>query len=152
MTTFTTKIGHAHLKVRDLQRSIAFYQRFLALNLVEQVGSQYAFLSAGEFHHDVALQQVGPQAPLAPKYGAGLYHIAFEVPDQRSFAQVYAAVKNAGVHVVAVNHFISWAMYFDDPDGNGIEVYWDIRETDAGEPLWGGRSAQLAPNEILSAL
>lgn len=152
MTTYTTKIGHAHLKVRDLQRAIEFYQRFLSMNLVEQVGNQYAFLSTGEFHHDIALQQVGAQAPSNPPYSVGLYHIAFEVPDKISFAKAYAALIEAGVAVAPVDHLISWAMYFDDPDGNGLEIYWDTRAIEGGEPLWRGRNVELSAEKILSVL
>lgn len=152
MTAYTTKIGHAHLKVRDLQRSIEFYQRFLSLNLVEQVGNQYAFLSTGECHHDIALQQVGSQAPSTPRYSVGLYHIAFEVPDQVSFAKAYLALTEAGVAVAAVDHLISWALYFDDPDGNGLEIYLDMRETKDGQPLWHGRNVELSSDKILSIL
>src|SRR5690349_11407037 len=80
---YKTKIGHAHLKVRDLQRSIDFYTRFLGLNVTEVVGNHYAFLTAGTYHHEIALQNVGSGAPQPPSRGTGLYHVAFEVPDKR---------------------------------------------------------------------
>ena len=63
---FKTKIGHAHLKVRDFKRSIDFYVNFLGLNVTEVVGNHYAFLTAGTYHHDIALQNVGSDAPKPP--------------------------------------------------------------------------------------
>src|SRR5437016_14557843 len=86
---YKTKIGHAHLKVRDLQRSVDFYTRFLGLHVTEQVDNAYVFLTGGAFHHEIALQNVGSNAPHPPSHGTGLYHVAFEVPDKRSFVAAY---------------------------------------------------------------
>ena len=147
-----TKIGHAHLKVRDLDRAIAFYTRFFDLKLVERVDDHYAFLTGGSFHHEIALQNVGPHAPPPPSHGTGLYHVAFEVPDRRSFALAYRALVEAGVPVATVDHLISWAMYFDDPDGNGLEIYWDTRTEPGGQKLWRGRNVPLPEEKILAAL
>ena len=147
---YKTKIGHAHLKVRDLQRSIDFYKRFLGLEVTEVVGDHYAFLTAGTYHHEIALQNVGPDAPHPPAKGTGLYHVAFEVPDKRSFSLAYRSLLEAGIPVVAVDHYISWAMYFDDPDGNGLEIYWDIRTQPGGRQLWHGENAPLEKKTILA--
>src|SRR5215471_1569855 len=103
---YQTKIGHAHLKVRDLQRSIDFYTRLLGMHVTEVVGTHYAFLTAGTYHHEIALQNVGPDAPHPPARGTGLYHVAFEVPDKRSFALAYRALSEAGIPVSAVDHYI----------------------------------------------
>ncbi len=149
---YKTKIGHAHLKVRDLRRSIDFYRRFLGLEETEVVGNHYAFLTAGAYHHEIALQNVGADAPKPPARGTGLYHVAFEVPDKRSFALAYRALHEAGIPVAAVDHYISWAMYFDDPDGNGLEIYWDTRTEPGGRALWHGDNAQLEDETILAAL
>jgi catechol 2,3-dioxygenase len=149
---YSTKIGHAHLKVRDLQRSIDFYTRFLALHVTEQVDDAYVFLTGGGFHPEIALQYVGPGAPHPPAHGTGLYHVAFEVPDKRSFAAAYRALTGAGVAVATVDHYISWAMYFDDPDGNGLEIYWDTRAEAGGRQLWRGDNAPLLEETILAAL
>lgn len=146
------KIGHAHLKVRDLDRSIAFYQQHLGLRLIERVGDHYAFLSGGAFHHEIALQYVGMNAPQPPARGTGLYHVAFEAPDRRGFAAVYRDLRQSDVAVALVDHYISWAMYFDDPDGNGLEVYWDTRGEPNGRPLWAGDNAPLAEETVLAAL
>jgi len=151
-TDYKTKIGHAHLKVRDLQRSIDFYTRYLQLHVTEFVGNHYAFLTAGKYHHEIAIQNVGPDAPHPSARGTGLYHVAFEVPDKRSFALAYRALNEAGIPVAAVDHFISWAMYFDDPDGNGLEIYWDTRDQPGGRQLWHGDNAPLEDTTILAAL
>jgi catechol 2,3-dioxygenase len=98
------------------------------------------------------LQQVGPDAPQPPAHGTGLYHIAFEVPDRRSFAEAYRTLKEAGIRVATVDHFISWAMYFDDPDGNGLEIYCDSRHLPGGRPLWHGENAPLPGKTILAEL
>ena len=149
---YQTKVGHAHLKVRNLTRSLEFYTQFFSLNLVEQVGNHYAFLSGSNFHHEIALQQVGEEALEPPAHGTGLYHIAFEVPDKRSFALAYKSLIEAEVRVAPVDHLISWAMYFDDPDGNGLEIYCDTRHDPDGQPLWHGRNVPLSPEKILDAL
>lgn len=149
---YVTKIGHAHLKVRDLDRSIAFYTAYLGLHLTERVDNAYAFLTTGAFHHDIALQHVGFNAPQPPAHGTGLYHVAFEVPDKRSFAAAYQKLTQAGIAVAAVDHYISWAMYFDDPDGNGLEIYWDTRNEPNGRPLWHGENAPLDDATIFAAL
>lgn len=149
---YTTKIGHAHLKVRDLQRSIDFYTCYLGLHETERVGDAYAFLTTGSFHHDIALQQVGPNAPKPPAYSTGLYHVAFEVPNKRSFARAYKALTDADIPIATVDHFISWAMYFDDPDGNGLEIYSDTRDLPGGRQLWHGENASLDRETILAAL
>lgn len=149
---YTTKIGHAHLKVRDLDRSVAFYERFLMLRVTERVGDQYVFLTGGAFHHEIALQRVGPNAPTPTSHSVGLYHIAFEVPSKRAFAEAFQALTGAGVAVGAVDHFISWAMYFDDPDGNGLEIYWDTRGEPGGKPLWRGENVDLSPEQVLAGL
>jgi catechol 2,3-dioxygenase len=149
---YRTRIGHAHIKVRNLDRSIEFYTKFFSLKLVEQVGDHYAFLSDSDFHHEIALQQVGEEAPQPLPHGTGLYHVAFEVPERRSFALAYQSLLEAGVRVGPVDHLISWAMYFDDPDGNGLEIYWDTRTEPGGEELWHGRNVPLPAEKILGAL
>lgn len=147
---YTTKIGHAHLKVRDLARSVAFYTRFLGMRVTEQVDERYVFLTGGHFHHEIALQRVGAMAPSPPANGTGLYHVAFEVPDKRSFALAYRQLTQAGIVVATVNHYISWAMYFDDPDGNGLEIYWDTRNEPGGRQLWAGDNAPLNMEPVLA--
>ncbi len=155
-----TRLGHAHLKVRDLQRAIDFYTHVFDLKVAEIVAGRYAFLTGSgtpgwegeQVHHEIALQRVAPEAPSPPPFGTGLYHVAFEVPDAHSFARAYRNLVERGVEVATVNHFISWAMYFSDPDGNGLEIYWDTRREPWGADLWHGRNAPLPPEEILRHL
>lgn len=149
MTDYSTKIGHAHLKVRDIDRSIEFYTTYLGLHLTERVGNAYAFLTTGAMHHEIALQQVGMHATQPPALSTGLYHVAFEVPDKRSFAAAYQKLTQGSIAVAPVDHYISWAMYFDDPDGNGLEIYWDTRNEAGGHPLWHGENAPLDDETIL---
>jgi catechol 2,3-dioxygenase len=149
---YQTRIGHAHLKVRDLDRTVAFYTRFLGLRLVERVGDHYAFLSGGALHHEIALQNVGPTAPQPAPHGTGLYHVAFEVPTRRALALAYQALTGAGLRVSPVDHLISWAIYFDDPDGNGLEIYCDTRTDPDGAALWRGQNRLLPPTRLLAAL
>ncbi len=150
--SYTTIIGHAHIKVRDLARSTAFYTRFFGLHVTEQVGDHYVFLTGGNLHHEIALQRVGMDAPAPPAHGTGLYHVAFEVPDKRSFTLAFAALSEAGIAVAPIDHYISWAMYFDDPDGNGLEIYWDTRTQPGGRALWRGENAPLDESTILAGL
>lgn len=152
MSDYSTKIGHAHLKVRDLDRATAFYTRFFSLEIIERVGDTYVFLSGGAFHHEIALQNVGAGAPIPPRQGTGLYHVAFEVPDKSSFARAFKALTGAGVEVATVDHCISWAMYFDDPDGNGLEIYWDTRSEPDGVKHWRGINLPLEAEDILAVL
>ena len=150
--SYITKIGHAHLKVRDLDRAVSFYTRYLGLHVTERVGDAYVFLTTGSFHHEIALQKVAPDAPKPAAEGTGLYHVAFEVADRRAYAEVYQTLTVAGIEVATVDHFISWAMYFDDPDGNGLEIYCDSRQLPDGRPLWHGENAPLDEGTIIAAL
>jgi catechol 2,3-dioxygenase len=149
---YKTRIGHAHLKVRDLKRAIAFYTDVLGLEITEIVGDQYAFLTDGEMHHAIALQSVGEHAPIPSRGSTGLYHIAFEVPDKASFARALKQLQAAGVSVGTVDHLISWAMYFTDPDGNGLEIYVDTRNAPGGQLLWKGVNVPIAEQALRAAL
>ena len=149
---YQTKIGHAHLKVRDLDRAVAFYTRFLGLHEVERVGNHYVFLSSGSMHHEIALQKVGPNAPQPSPYGTGLYHIAFEVPSRQALAEAYFALQAADVEIGPVDHLISWAIYFNDPDGNGLEIYCDTRRDPGGAEIWRGRNVALTEDQLRAAL
>ncbi|MFB6185018.1 MAG: VOC family protein [Haloarculaceae archaeon] len=137
-------VGHVHLKVRDVERAIDFYADVLGLDVTERHG-RYAFLSWGQRHHDVALQEVGDRAS-GPGRGVGLYHAAFEVEAPATLAAVYDRLEERDVAVSPVDHGISKALYFDDPDGNGLEVYYDTRaDNDCWE--WDGRNAAFDPHE-----
>lgn len=137
-------LGHVHLKVRNLERAIAFYTELLDLAVTERHDS-FAFLSWGEHHHDLALQALGPEAP-PPGDGVGLYHVAFEVDDEGTLRSTFRQLRDAGVAVTPVDHGISKALYFADPDGNGIEVYLDTRSR--LEEDWQGLSRPFDPEKL----
>lgn len=121
------RVGHVHLKVSDLERSIAFYSEVLGFELMQRFGDSAAFLSAGGYHHHVGLNTWSSRGGPAPARNAtGLYHVAFLYPDRRSLAAALARVLEAGVTLQgAADHGVSEAIYFADPDGNGIEIYRD---------------------------
>lgn len=123
-------IGHVHLKVSDLDRSIAFYQDVMGLDVTQSYGDQAAFLSAGGYHHHIGLNTwFSKNSPPAPKRSAGLFHVAFLYPDRAALAQAFKTVLDAGVEIEgAADHGVSEAIYFSDPDGNGIEIYRDRPE------------------------
>ena len=122
-----TRIGHVHLKVSDLERSIAFYRDVMGLEVQQIYGAQAAFLSAGGYHHHIGLNTWESRgAPPAPQHHPGLYHTAFLYPDRPALARALKAALEAGVELEgAADHGVSEALYFRDPDGNGIEIYRD---------------------------
>jgi catechol 2,3-dioxygenase len=120
-------IGHVHLKVADLERSLAFYGGLLGFDLMERMGSQVAFLSAGGYHHHIALntwESAGGSPP--PAGTTGLYHLAILYPDRRQLAMALRRLVDAGWPIGgASDHGVSEAIYLADPDGNGVELYRD---------------------------
>jgi len=146
------QISGVHLKVRDLDRSISFYNRFLGLRLVERVGRIYAFLSNTEAHFNVALQNVGSTADQPSEDAVGLYRVQFQVPDQISFARVFKKITTAGIPVSVIDHMVSWAMHFQDPDGNGLEIIWDTRHLPGKSDFWQGRDLLIDSEKILEVL
>lgn len=121
------RIGHVHLKVADLERSIAFYHGVLGFEVTERWGEQAAFLSAGGYHHHLGLntwQSRGGSPP--PRNTTGLYHFAILYPSRPALATALKRLLDAGVTLDgAADHGVSEALYLRDPDGNGIELYWD---------------------------
>ena len=123
----TARIGHVHLKVSDLDRSVAFYRDVLGLEVQQRMGDEAAFLSFGGYHHHLGLNTWESRggAP-APRHHPGLYHTAFLFETRADLAQAAQRVLDAGVRFTgASDHGVSEALYFDDPDGNGIEIYRD---------------------------
>ena len=121
------RVGHIHLKVADLDRAIAFYHDVLGFDVTQRMGSGAAFLSAGGYHHHIGLNTWESQGGSSPPPGTtGLYHVAFLYPTRRSLAEALQRVLRAGLHLEgAADHGVSEALYMRDPDGNGLELYWD---------------------------
>lgn len=142
------KIGHVHLKIRNLKKSVDFYQKYLGMEVTEQLAGSFAFLSAGDMHHELALQEVGEHAVAPHRNQVGLYHVAFEVPDREALSEIYKKLTKAGIAAYPTDHRISWALYFSDPDGNGIEVYLDTRNTKHGVKIWEGIDRPLTPDQF----
>jgi catechol 2,3-dioxygenase len=120
-------LGHVHLQVADLERAIAFYTQVIGLSVTQRYGDQAAFLASGGYHHHLGLNTWGTRgAAPAPKGHPGLFHTAFLYPDRPSLAAALGRVLAAGVELTgAADHGVSEAVYFDDPDGNGVELYRD---------------------------
>lgn len=137
------KLGHVHLKVREMERSVEFYTTVFGLRVQERLEG-FAFLNDGQVHHSVALQEVGTLAPQPHPHGVGLYHVAFEVESDEAFRDFEARLVEMGIRHQSVDHGISWASYFSDPDGNGLEVYVDRRRGPDGAGAWEGASQRLA--------
>ena len=122
-----TRIGHIHLKVSDLERSLSFYRDLLGFEVTMMYGAQAAFLSAGGYHHHIGLNTwqskgAGP----APRTSPGLYHTAILYPTRKDLAVVFERLTQAKYPFTgASDHGVSEAMYLDDPDDNGVELYWE---------------------------
>jgi catechol 2,3-dioxygenase len=120
-------IGHVHLKVSDLDRAVAFYRDVLGFEETTRLGDQAAFLSAGGYHHHIGLntwESKGGSPP--PRGSTGLYHVAIRYPTRAALAKALKRLVDAGVPLSgASDHGVSEAIYLNDPDGNGIELYRD---------------------------
>ncbi len=125
-----TKIGHVHLKVSNLKRALEFYCDLLGFEVTMMYGSQAAFISAGGYHHHIGLNTWYSEGlPPAPTRSVGLYHTAILYPTRRDLAEIYDRLMKASYPLTgASNHGVSEALYLNDPDGNGIELYWDRPE------------------------
>ena len=121
------RIGHVHLKVADLERSLDFYCGVLGFTLTQRFGSQAAFVSAGGYHHHIGLntwESLGGEPP--PKNSTGLYHVAILYPSRALLADALVRLQQAGISLDgAADHGVSEALYLQDPDKNGVELYWD---------------------------
>jgi catechol 2,3-dioxygenase len=120
-------VGHVHLKVSDLQRALAFYEGVLGFHLMQRMGDSAAFLSAGGYHHHIGLntwESLGGDPP--PPHATGLYHFAIRYPDRASLGDALRRLDDARIPLDgASDHGVSEALYLRDPDGNGLELYWD---------------------------
>jgi catechol 2,3-dioxygenase len=122
-----TRIGHVHLKVSSLERSLDFYVGLLGFELTTTYGDQAAFISAGGYHHHIGLNTWHSKgAPSAPVNGVGLYHTAILYPTRKDLATIYDRLWKANYPLTgASDHGVSEALYLNDPDNNGVELYWD---------------------------
>jgi catechol 2,3-dioxygenase len=122
-----TRIGHIHLKVSNLERSLEFYRGLLGFELTTMYGDQAAFISAGGYHHHIGLNTWhSKDAPPANKDGVGLYHTAILYPTRKDLAVIFDRLRRSYYPLTgASDHGVSEALYLNDPDGNGVELYWD---------------------------
>jgi catechol 2,3-dioxygenase len=120
-------IGHVHLKVADLDRALAFYQGVLGFDVTQRMGGTAAFLSAGGYHHHIGLNTWESRGGEPPARGTtGLYHLAIRYPDRRALGEALLRLDQANIALDgASDHGVSEALYLRDPDGNGVELYWD---------------------------
>ena len=122
-----TRIGHVHLKVSDLNNSIHFYCEILGFEITMKYGNQAVFISAGGYHHHIGLNTwQSKNAPRASKHGVGLYHTAILYPTRKDLGRILKRLNDFEYQLTgAADHGVSEAIYLDDPDGNGVELYWD---------------------------
>ena len=121
------RVGHVHLKVADLERALGFYRGVLGFELTQRMGDSAAFLSAGGYHHHIGLNTWQSKDGAAPAAGTtGLFHVAIAYPTRATLGDALQRLRRAGVPLDgAADHGVSEALYLRDPDGNGVELYWD---------------------------
>jgi catechol 2,3-dioxygenase len=149
------RLGHLHLKVTDLHAAEQFYCRVLGLQVKERVGETFVFLSFGPAHHDVALQAISSSSHANNRNGAhnspGLYHSAFEVASAAELEKAIRALAAESTPYTLIDHRISWAVYTEDPSGNGVEIYLDRRSAPDGAHVWNGKSAYVSEETVRAA-
>jgi catechol 2,3-dioxygenase len=127
-----TRIGHVHLKVADLERSLRFYCDVLGFEIMQRMGDSAAFISAGGYHHHIGLNTWESKDGAPPEFGrTGLYHLAILYPSRADLGDALARVVRAGIPLDgAADHGVSEALYLRDPDDNGVELYRDRPESE----------------------
>lgn len=144
------RVGHVHLKVSDLDRALRFYRDVLGFDLTQRYGSQAAFLSAGGYHHHIGLntwESAGGAAP--PPGSTGLFHLAILYPTRAELADALRRVLRAGIPLEgASDHGVSEALYLRDPDGNGVELYWDRPKAQWPRTSQGELAMRTAPLDL----
>ena len=123
-----TRIGHIHLKVSDLNKALGFYCDLLGFEVVTRYGGSAVFISAGGYHHHIGLNTwYSKNAPPAPSRACGLFHTAILFPTRKDLAIAFQRLLDAQYPITGTAfHGVSEAIYMDDPDGNGVELYWDL--------------------------
>ncbi|HUH14427.1 MAG TPA: VOC family protein [Gaiellaceae bacterium] len=143
-------IGHVHLKVADLERALGFYVGVLGLELQQRMGGQAAFVSAGGYHHHIGLntwESLGGSPP--PSGSTGLYHTAIRYPDRAQLADALRRVVEARIPLTgASDHGVSEAIYLNDPDGNGVELYRDRPQEEWPRDPGGGVAMVSIPLDV----
>jgi catechol 2,3-dioxygenase len=148
------RIGHVHLKVADLDRALAFYRDVLGFALMQRYGTQAAFVSAGGYHHHIGLNTWESKGGSPPPRGTtGLYHVAILYPTRAALADALRRLIEARVPLEgASDHGVSQALYLSDPDGNGIELYWDRPEPDWPRTAGGDLAMHTRPLDLQDLL
>jgi len=136
-------VGHVHLKVADIERSLDFYRGVLGFELQQRFGDEAAFVSAGGYHHHIGLNTWHSKGGSPPPPGTtGLFHVAIRYPTRAALADALRRLRDAGIALSgASDHGVSEALYVDDPDGNGVELYWDRPKEEWPPPAPGEKVA-----------
>ena len=150
------RMGHVHLKVADLERALGFYRGVLGFQLMQRFGDSAAFISAGGYHHHIGLNTWESKGGTAPAAGTtGLYHLAIVYPTRAALGDALQRLMRAGVPLEgAADHGVSEALYLRDPDGNGVELYWDRPQAEWPRDAQGGLAMYtraLDPRGLLEA-
>jgi len=124
------RIGHVHLRVSDLERALGFYRDVLGFAVTQRYGRDAVFLSAGGYHHHIGLNTWESKGGSPPPPGTtGLFHVAILYPTRAALGDALRRLMKAGIRLTgAADHGVSEALYLDDPDANGVELYWDRPE------------------------
>jgi catechol 2,3-dioxygenase len=148
------QIGHVHLKVADLDRSLAFWHGVLGFEVQMRMGDHAAFISAGGYHHHIALNTWESRGgPPPPRGTTGLYHVAVLYPERELLATALRRVLEAGIPLSgASDHGVSEAIYLRDPDDNGVELYWDRPRESWPKRPDGGWDIYTAPLDVRGLL
>jgi catechol 2,3-dioxygenase len=147
-------IGHVHLKVADVDRSLEFYRDVLGFEVQQRWGADAAFISAGGYHHHIGLNSWESRGASPPPPGTtGLYHVAIRYPTRAALADALRRLVDAGIPLTgASDHGVSVALYLNDPDRNGVELYWDRPEEEWPRPPDGQGVAMVSEPIDLQAL
>jgi catechol 2,3-dioxygenase len=122
-----TRIGHVHLKVSDIEKALKFYRDLLGFEVIQYYGDDAVFISAGGYHHHIGLNTwQSKNGPRPARNATGLFHTAILYPERKDLAIALRRLIEANYPLTgAADHGVSHAIYLDDPDGNGVELYWD---------------------------
>jgi catechol 2,3-dioxygenase len=147
-------IGHVHLKVANLERSVAFYRDVLGFEVTQRYGDRAAFLAAGGYHHHIGLNTWESLGGSPPEPGStGLYHVAIRYPDRRALADALRRLRNVGISLDgASDHGVSEALYLRDPDGNGVELYRDRPRDEWPRTVDGALAMHTGPLDLAALL